>query len=219
MKLSSLQRSMRGKNALYRSPLKSPDGSSHYELVVEGPAAALEKSLGNVDLNIEVEPRATMEDMNKRVAALLKPFHAESIRRAMDPNLLSRPAQKVAKSEPARAVTVSIRPTSEHGTAFYFDTLVAIPLSTAFLFQVVFPPCSAGGAACFPAAGNPNVRLRFNSPLPPNVAVSAFPGLAIDTVSFVLAPWTLVMPFYQFPVAAAPCAARVLCWGINVLPF
>jgi len=114
---------------------------------------------------------------------------------------------------------LSIRPTAEHGTAFYFDTLVPIVLPTAFLMQVVFPPCSVGGAASFPVSGNPNVRLRFNSPAPPNVAVSTFAGMSVDSVSFLLPPWSLVVPFYQFPVAVAPAAARLICWGGNFLPF
>jgi len=219
MKLSQFQRSRSGKNVSYRTPLPSNDGGSQFELTVEGRQAGIEKMLGDIDMKVEVSSAATIDDMNKRVSNLLRVFYTETYRRAMDPKILTPPRAGKNVKDPSGTVTLSIRPTAEHGTAFYFDSIVPIVLPTAILLQVVFPPCSVGGAASFPVSGNPNVRLRFNNPGPPNVALSTFPGLSVDLVSFALPPWTLVIPFYQFPVAVAPATARIVCWGANLLPF
>jgi hypothetical protein len=219
MKLTEMKRAARGAQVVYRAPATDRKGQSHYEVSVEGPKSAVEKALREADLRFDIDPDATREEIDRRVTEVLKPWHREMGQRAMDPAWLkpTRPAKETAVT-PARTITVAIRPTAEHGTFWFFDTVFPVFLPAGFLFQVVLPPCSFGGAASFPTAGNPNVRIRFNSPFPPNAAASAFPGLATDVASFVLAPWTLVVPFNQFPVAV-PSVARLMCWGGSLLPF
>ncbi len=219
MKLKDMQRSTRGAQVLYSSPAKDRKGRSHYEVSVAGPKSVVEKALREADLTFDIDPDATQESADRRVMEALKPWHREMAQRAMDPAGLNT---KVAVKKPAenasRTMTVTLRPTAKHGTFFFFDTVFPVFLPVAPLFQVVLPPCSFGGIASFPVAGNPNVRIRFNSPLPPNAAASGFGGLAIDTASFVRAPWALVFPFNQFPVAV-PSVARLMCWGGSLLPF
>ncbi len=219
MKLKDMNRTARGSQVVYRAPATDRKGQSHYEVSVEGPKGAVEKALREADLTFDIDPAASEEDVNRRITELLKPWHDEMAQRAMDPAGLA-PARRWKETAvtPARTITVAIRPTADHGTFFFFDTVFSVFLPVAPLFQVVFPPCSFGGVASFPLAGNPNVRIRFNSPLSPNAAASAFGGLAVDVASFILAPWTLVFPFNQFPVAV-PSVARLMCWGGNVLPF
>lgn len=219
MKLKDMKRTARGDQVVYRAPATDRKGQSHYEVSVEGPKGAVEKALREADLTFDIDPAASEEDVNQRITEILKPWHREMAERAMDPAGLkpARPAKETAVS-PASTITVAIRPTTEHGTFFFFDTVFPVFLPVAPLFQVVLPPCSFGGIASFPVAGNPNVRIRFNSPFPPNAAASAFGGLATDVATFVLAPWTLVFPFNQFPTAV-PSVARLMCWGGNFLPF
>jgi hypothetical protein len=152
---------------------------------------------------------------------LLEPYGRELGRRAIEIGGLKPPRvpSKEAPFSAARAITLTLRPTAPHRTFWLFDTIVPIPLPPgAVPFQVVFPPCFNGGMASFPIAGNPNVRIRFNSPLPPNAATRALGGLAIDATSFVLSPFTPVFPFYQWPVATAPAVARLMCWGYGLFP-
>jgi hypothetical protein len=219
MKLTDMKRSARGAQVVYRAPATDRKGQSHYEVTVEGPKGAVEKALREADLTFDIDPAATEADVNRRIMELLKPWHREMKQRSMDPAGLTtvRPPAEPAVTA-ARTITVTIRPTADHGTFFLFDTLFPVFLPVTPLFQVVFPPCSFGGIAAFPVAGNPNVRIRFNSPFPPNAAASGFGGLATDVATFTLAPWTLVFPFNQFP-AAVPSAARLMCWGGNFLPF
>ena len=219
MKLKDMKRTARGAQVMYRAPATDRKGQSHYEVSVEGPKGAVEKALREVDLTFDIDTAATQEDIDRRVTELLKPWHREMAQRAMDPASYTpgRPSKETVVT-PARTITISIRPTAEHGTFFFFDTVFPVFLPVLPLFQVVFPPCSFGGVASFPVAGNPNVRIRFNSPFAPNAAASAFGGLATDVASFILAPWTLVFPFNQFPVAV-PSVARLMCWGGNFLPF
>ena len=219
MKLKDMKCSASGAQVVYRAPAIDRKGQSHYEVTVTGPRSAVDKALREADLTFDIDPVATEKDVNQRIMELLKPWHREMSQRAVDPAGLKpmRPAKEAAVT-PARTITVAIRPTAEHGTFWFFDTIFPIFLSAGSIFQVVLPPCSFGGIASFPTAGNPNVRIRFNSPLPPNAAASAFPGLAIDVATFTLAPWTLVFPFNQF-TAAVPSAARLRCWGGSLLPF
>jgi hypothetical protein len=219
MMLKDMKRSARGGQVVYHALATDRKGQSHYEVTVEGPKGAVERALREADLKFDIDPAATEEDVSQRVTQLLKPWHREMAKRAMDPAGLkpARPPKETAAA-PARTITVAIRPTADHGTFFVFDTVFPVFLPVAPLFQVVFPPCSFGGVASFPVAGNPDVRIRFNSASPPNVAASAFGGLAVDVATFALAPWTLVFPFNQFPVAA-PSVARLMCWGGNFLPF
>lgn len=219
MKLKDMKRTARGAQVVYRAPATDRKGQSYYEISVEGPKGAVEKALREADLTFDIDPAATREDIDRRVTELLKPWHREMAQRAMDPAGVKpmRPPKEAAVT-PARTITVAIRPTADHGTFFFFDTVFPVFLPAFPLFQVVFPPCSFGGAASFPVAGNPNVRIRFNSPFPPTAAASAFGRLAIDVATFALAPWTLVFPFNQFPVAV-PSVTRLMCWGGNFLPF
>jgi hypothetical protein len=219
MKLTDMKRSSRGDRVVYRSPATDRKGNAHYEVSVEGPKGAVEKALREADLLFDIEPGATQESADRRVMEVLKPWHREMAQRAMDPDGLKPKVKSKAPSERVSStITISLRPTKERGTFFFFDTVFPVFLPVAPLFQVVLPPCSFGGIASFPVAGNPNVRIRFNSPLPPNAAASGFGGLAIDAASFVRAPWALVFPFNQFPVAV-PSVARLMCWGGNFLPF
>ena len=219
MKLKQMKRTVSGTGVTYRSPAVDLKGDSHYEVTVDGPKGAVEKALGEADFVFEIDPDGTQKDTDRRVTTLLEPYRREMERLAMDP---ARLTPRVPAKEPAvklaRVITVSIRPTAKHGTFWYFDTVLPIPLPRAIPLQIVLPPCSMGGAASFPIAGNPNVRIRFNSPFAPNASLSAFGGLAIDVASFVRPPWALVLPFYQFP-AAVPSAARLTCWGLSLLPF
>jgi hypothetical protein len=219
MKLKEMKRSARGSKVTYLAPATDRQGHSHYEVSVEGPKGAVEKALRDADLTFDIDPSATHEAIDKRITEFLKPWHREMGKLAMDPAFRTpaRPPKESAVAA-ARTITVAIRPTAEHGTFWLFDTVFPVFLPTGFLFQVMLPPCSFGGAASFPVAGNPNVRIRFNSPFPPNAAVSAFGGLATDVATFNLAPWTLVFPFNQF-TAAVPSAARLMCWGGSLLPF
>lgn len=219
MKLKDMKRTERGTQVVYRAPATDRKGQSHYEVSVEGPKGAVEKALREADLTFDIDPAATEEDVSRRVTELLKPWHSEMAQRAMDPAGL-KPVRlpKEAAVTPARTITVAIRPTADHKTFFFFDTVFPVFLPVFPLFQVVLPPCSFGGVAAFPVAGNPNVRIRFNSPFAPNAAFSGFGGLATDVGTFALAPWTLVFPFNQFP-AVVPSAARLMCWGGNFLPF
>jgi hypothetical protein len=219
MKLKDMKCSASGAQVVYRAPAIDRKGQSHYEVTVTGPKGAVDKALREADLTFDIDPVATEKDVNQRIMELLKPWHREMAQRAMDPASLKpvRPPREAAVT-PARTITVAIRPTADHGTFFVFDTVFPVFLPVFPLFQVVFPPCSFGGVASFPVAGNPNVRIRFNSPFPPNAAASAFPGLATDVATFTLAPWMLVSPFNQFPVAV-PSVARLMCWGGSLLPF
>src|SRR6478672_11147551 len=219
MKLKDMKCSASGAQVVYRAPAIDRKGQSHYEVTVTGPKGAVDKALREADLTFDIDPAATQEEIDRRVTELLKPWHREMSQRAMDPAWFkpTRPLKETSVTL-ARTITVAIRPTAEHGTFWFFDTVFPVALPAGFLFQVVLPPCSFGGIASFPVAGNPNVRIRFNNPFPPNVAASAFPGLAIDVASFTLPPWTLVFPFNQF-TAAVPSAARLQCWGGSLLPF
>jgi len=219
MKLEEMKRTARGYRVVYRAPATDRKGQSHYEVSVEGPKGVVEKALREADLTFDIDPAASEEDVNQRITEILKPWHREMAERAMDPAGLkpARQAKETAVS-PSSIITVSIRPTTEHGTFYFFDTVFPVFLPVAPLFQVVLPPCSFGGIASFPVAGNPNVRIRFNSPAPPTVVSSSFGGLSIDSTSFLLAPWTLVFPFNQYP-CAVPSVARLMCWGGNFLPF
>lgn len=220
MKLKDMKRATHGAQVVYRSSARDRKGRSHYEVLVKGPKGVIEKALRDADLVFEIDPDATQESADRRILEALKPWHREMAQRAIDPegfNVMGA-FKKASSEQVSRTMTVSIRPTAEHGTFWFFDTVFPVFLPVAPLFQVVLPPCSFGGVASFPVAGNPNVRIRFNSPFPPNAAASAFGGLATDVASFVLPPWTLVFPFNQFPVAV-PSAARLMCWGGSFLPF
>jgi hypothetical protein len=221
MKLKQMKRTAKGSLVTFRSDVTDRKGHSGYEVTVEGPKSAVEKALGETDFLVDIDPAATDDDVKRRVGELLEPYGRELVRRAIDPASLkaARVPVKDAAFNAARAITVTVRPTAEHRTFWLFDTTVPIGLPPGPVpFQVVFPPCFTGGMASFPIAGNPNVRIRFNSPLAPNAAASALPGLAIDATSFALSPFTPVFPFYQWPVAAAPAAARLICWGFGIFP-
>jgi len=219
MKLTDMKRSSRGEQVVYRAPATDRNGQSNYEVTVEGPKGVVEKVLREADLLFDIDPGATQESANKRIMEALKPWHREMAQRAMDPAGLSpKGASKAPPEKASRMMTVSLRPTTEHGTFYFVDTVFPVFLPVTPLFQFVLPPCSFGGIASFPIAGNPNVRIRFNSPAPPTVVSSSFGGLSIDSTSFVLAPWTLVFPFNQYP-CAVPSVARLMCWGGNLLPF
>src|SRR5262249_3787307 len=219
MKLKDMKRSARGAGVVYRALTTDRNGRSNYEVTVEGPKGAVEKALREADLTFDIDPTATEEEVKRRVAELLKTWHREMAQRAMDPAWL-KPVRlpKEAAVTPDRTRPVALRPTEDNNTCFLFDTVFPVFFPPFPLFQVVFPPFSFGGVASFPVAGNPDVRIRFNNPFPPNVAASAFGGLATDVATFTLAPWTLVIPFNQFP-AAVPSVSRLVCWGGNFLPF
>jgi hypothetical protein len=219
MKLAQMSRSIAGKNVSYRSAIVGRNGPSGCEAHITGPKGAIEKSLGEADFVIDVDPNPSREEMEKRALEIMEPYNSE-IAKAAANTAFPKPVgtRKSVAPKASQGITVFIRPTDRHKTFWYFDTIAPIPLSGALTFQIVFPPSFSGGAISIPSAGNPNILIRFNSPIAPIAAFSLAPGLSTDAASFGLPPWTNVLPFFQF-VHAAPVVTRMICWGMSVLPF
>jgi hypothetical protein len=219
MKLEHMTRSLTGKNVSYRSAIAGKNGPSGCEAQVTGPKSLVEKVLGKADFVVEVDSGASREEMERRVLKIMEPYNDAISKAAVDASF-PKPtgSKKIPAPKPAHTVSLAIRPLGPHKTFWYFDTIIPIPLPGATTFQIFFPPCFSGGAISLPIAGNPNILIRFNSPFAPIAAVSLAPGLSTDVATFGLAPWTNVVPFFQF-VHAAPVVTHVICWGMSVLPF
>lgn len=219
MKLAQMKRSLAGKNVSYVAAVTGAKGPSGCDALIAGPKAAVEKALGEADFRVEVDPDPSREEMERRALEIMAPYN-DAIARAAAEGSFPKPKRPGRSLAPraSQAITVSIRPTGRHKTFWYFDTFVPIALPGAFTFQVILPPSFAGGAISIPSAGNPNIVIRFNSPFAPVAASSLAPGLSVDAASFALAPWTNVLPVFQF-THAAPAVTHIVCWGMSVLPF
>jgi hypothetical protein len=220
MNLGQMNRSKKGATIAFRSPIADRKGQSNYEVLVTGPKGVVEKSLGQADLKFEIDPDATKDEMERRAMKILEPYHEQlaMLARGSSPAKTPSTKLKISAPQPSRTITLSLNAAAPHGTFWFFDSVIPIPLPGATTFQVIFPPCFAGGAMSIPAAGNPNIFIRFNSPTAVISAASVAPGLAVDTAPFSVPPWVHVIPFFQF-VHAAPVTTRMICWGLSLLPF
>ena len=219
MKLAQMSRSLAGKNVSYTGTIVGRNGPSGCEAQITGPKGAIEKALGQADFVVEVDPEPSREEMERRALKIMEPYNSAIAKAAADasfPKVVG--TRKSLAPRASQTITILIKPTGRHKTFWYFDTILPIPLPGMATFQVIFPPSFSGGAISIPSAGNPNILIRFNSPIAPIAASGLAPGLSVDAASFGLAPWTNVLPFFQC-IHAAPVVTRMICWGMSVLPF
>jgi hypothetical protein len=208
-----------GKDVQYRGSVADRRGQSDYEVTVHGPGKLVEGMLAKVDFSFEIDPKARPADVEERAKGILRPYHDDLAKRSAEPwNALPRrgSAAAAASGKPSRTVTMAIRRTAGHGTFWHLNSVVPIPIPAGATLQIVFPLCFTGAALSIPAAGNPNIAIRFNSPVAPPAATGTSPT-GVDVASFALPFLMHVYPFYQFTAVGAVAVTLVDCWGFGLL--
>jgi hypothetical protein len=181
MKLDQMKPS-KGRVPKWTATLTDSKGGDSYELSIRGPKPLVEQMFKQSEFEIEIDPGASAETAQKRVLQLSAKYSDT----AKDPFV--DPGENLFKKLPGRinerqSVIVSVRRTRGKGTfwAFFFPLLV-VPTGANLFF--ILPPVSFCHAAVFPLAGDPDLFLTLNSPLPPVIASSRLGGTSIDSVVF-----------------------------------
>lgn len=212
-----------GEFTLYSAPVADRRGETRYEATIHGPRRLVDAVLGKSGLDIAIDPDASEQDSHKRIAELLRPHYERQDVAMREPWKVAAPRGRKAKEappKPSRTVTISLRRLSGKGTFWVIATPAPVTWPAGAIVQFVLPPCFTGGAMAAPLAGNPNVRIRFNSPFAPAAASAIGFGLTVDIATYVNAPWLHVYTFNQFnAVVPTPATAFLSCWGFSLFPF
>lgn len=214
MKLKDMKRS--GKDmARHTKTLTDEQGAPDYEITITGTSSLVQKVFEKSDFEIIIDTKATERDAERRAKELWEKHSGtvEEAAPAADVESLRKSAPKEVTKQ--NAIVVSIRRTRGEGTFFaLWLPLLAIPKGVS-LFVVGLPAVICQGSV-FPMVGDTDLFLTLNGPLPPNVSVSSMGGLAIDTVTFGVAPSPAprpVIPFYRL-FGFSNTVTGFYCWSI-----
>jgi hypothetical protein len=159
-------------------------GEETHRLIIEGQDDLVREVLGESDFEVEIDPAATREQWEERLAERLRaqretPSELDEVERlaGLFKELPGRPS-------PRDSVVVSLERLQTRGTSYLLVIPLFVPRGVDLFF--LLPPICFCEAAVVPASGDPDLLLAINSPGPPFVATSLLPGTMIDRVSWFL---------------------------------
>jgi hypothetical protein len=181
MKIEQMEKS-KERGPKWTAVLTDTRGSDSYELAIRGPKALVGRVFEKSNFEIEIDPDASAETAQTRLAQLFAKYSVTAKDPFVDPghNPFKKPTARI---DEAKSVIVSVRRTRGKGTLWaLFFPLLWVPAGANLFF--ILPPVSFCHAAVFPVVGDPDLFLTLNSPLPPTVAMSKMSLTAIDSVTF-----------------------------------
>jgi hypothetical protein len=196
MKLADLTRS-ETKRPVYTAPVADVDGNKRYELSITGPSApVIEEVFAKSEFEIEIAPGARPEEFDEQSRRFLKRHmgdHKFSEPPLDDITALLKRKPPLAPENLKDSVTVYLRPTEGEGT-FYGLWIPVMAVLPGVPISFVLPRVWTTWSVVVPWAGNPNIILFRDAPLPPPVATAVAAGIAVEGVAFTVPP----VPWAQF---------------------
>lgn len=188
----------KGPDPKWTALIADKNGNKDFELAIRGPETLVAQVFEKANFDFEIDPDASRESAAGRLKELHQKWAATAKEPFADPGhgFFKKP---VASFDDSNSVVASLRRLQGKGTLFAISIFeIFLPAKTDFFW--ISPPAefSCVGLVA-PMAGDQDLYLTLNSPLPPIVSSSVRGGLAIDTVSHGISfgNWAPFVPVFR----------------------
>ena len=183
----------------YVARVADAKGAERYELVIAGPRAAIEKTFGEAELDVTIDPDADKSQWERE----LRPAFEQEQRARSEFAAFENVPELFKKKQPtaataARSIFVSVRPLEPGGTRYSFTARNFFVPRFFNLFFGLPPVCSTFGVLT-PLSGDQDLFLHLGWPPLGPVRASVLGGTATDVVTLAVfcTPWTHFGPIFQ----------------------
>jgi hypothetical protein len=191
-------------------------GERTHQLVLEGRDDLVRAVLGESDLELEIDPGASREQWEERLAERLRAQRETRTDLDEVERLAGLFKEPPGRANPRDSLVLSLERLGPGGTGYSLVIPLFVPTGVTLFFAL--PPVCVCAAAVVPASGDPDLLLAVNGLGPPFVATSLLGGTAIDRVAFAgpCIPFFGFIPFLR--VVGFAASACVLLWGGFAVP-